>query len=340
MLRIVHLIPYDGVGGVETAAKTFPSFKDETIEFQVDYIIDGMPVEAGSLKLYNALYLLSCGWRYLSRTPEVLIVSLYRSCIVGCFVKLLRRKLTLILFLHNAKDSHWVDQICTRLAASLADEIWSDCSTTLTRLAPRFLTKRHRVISFVTRRFTPFPQGEVKPSFIFWGRLAPQKGLARAIQIFAKIREKIPSARFRIIGPDTGLLHALESLCKSLNINDAVVFSGPATQGEIADFAQHACFYLQTSEYEGMAMSVVEAMQMGLVPVVTPVGEIGCYCRHGCNAVIVESDQQAVEDVFELLQSPEQYQALRSMASATWNDRPLYRDTMLDACHGLLHLKL
>ena len=39
----------------------------------------------------------------------------------------------------------------------------------------------------------------------------------------------------------------------------------------------NASFYLQTSKFEGFAMSVVESMMMGLVPVVTPVGEIGRY---------------------------------------------------------------
>jgi glycosyltransferase involved in cell wall biosynthesis len=122
-------------------------------------------------------------------------------------------------------------------------------------------------------------------------------------------------------------------------MNDAVVFSGVATHGEITEFAQHASFYLQTSEYEGMAMSVVEAMQMGLVPVVTSVGEIGSYCRNGYNAVIVESERQTVQDVIQLLHSTDQYLALRSAAIATWDDKPLYRDAVLDACHELLNGK-
>ena len=273
---------------------------------------------------------------YLRRQPDVLIVSLWRSYIVGLLVKLLRRNVILVLFLHNAENEHCLDTICTRLAASLADEIWADFKTTLTERVPSPRTTRCRVISFLARRFKPLPQGKVEPSFIFWGRLTPQKGLERAIRVFAAIREKIPSARFRIIGPDVGLLHALKSLCKSLDMDDAVVFSGVATHDEIAGFAQYASFYLQTSEYEGMAMSVVEAMQMGLVPVVTFVGEISSYCRNGYNAVIVEFERQAVEDVIQLLHSTDQYLALRSAAIATWDDKPLYRDSMLDACHEFL----
>ena len=48
-----------------------------------------------------------------------------------------------------------------------------------------------------------------------------------------------------------------------------------------------------------MAFSVVEAMQLGLVPVVTAVGEIRAYCHNGQNAVRIETDEQAVEDVLQ-----------------------------------------
>ena len=34
MLRIAHLIPHNGIGGVEIAAKSLSYFKDETIEFR------------------------------------------------------------------------------------------------------------------------------------------------------------------------------------------------------------------------------------------------------------------------------------------------------------------
>jgi glycosyltransferase involved in cell wall biosynthesis len=96
-----------------------------------------------------------------------------------------------------------------------------------------------------------------------------------------------------------------------------------------------ACFYLQTSIYEGMAMSVVEAMQLGLLPVVTPVGEIGSYCRDGGNAVVVNNDERAVADVLHLLTDPAAYGTLRQQAIEEWLDKPLYRESVLAACEAL-----
>ena len=48
-------------------------------------------------------------------------------------------------------------------------------------------------------------------------------------------------------------------------------------------------------------MSVVEAMQIGLVPIVTPVGEIARYCVDGKNAVWVQEDATAVDAVMRLI---------------------------------------
>lgn len=335
MLKITHLIPYDGIGGVEAAARTFPYFRDEDMEFKTDYIFDTNSWLWKYLRDKNIIDLLSSVLYYCNKNNDVLIVSLWRACIVGLLVKIWRRRMSLILFLHDSEDSHFCDWLFTRLAASVADEIWVDSNATLTRRGSFLQKKRRRIISFVARRFEASLKEKVEPFFIFWGRLATQKGLERAIRLFAEIRKNSPGAKFTIIGPDMGCLHDLRQTCGEMGLANSVSFVGPAEHAEIANLARKACFYLQTSAHEGMAMSVVEAMQMGLVPVVTGVGEIVHYCRHGLNAIIVETDEQAIGDVQELLNSNARYQRLRSASIEAWKEKPLYRESMLNACKML-----
>jgi glycosyltransferase involved in cell wall biosynthesis len=274
--------------------------------------------------------------RIVAGHVDVLIVSLWRAAIVGVLARCLRPRLKLVVFIHNTVDAHWLDFIFTRLAMRLADEVWADSQASLRERFPNLVQAKCRIISFVTRRFEAMPARELSPDFIFWGRIHPVKGLDRALRIFAEVLKQQPAARFWIIGPDGGVLQATQEQCKSLGLMDKVFFLGAATLDEIADHALKATFYLQTSQFEGMAMSVVEAMQMGLVPVVTPVGEISSYCSHGVNALIVKSDRQAVEDVRDLLSSNENYQSMRLNAIATWKDRPLYVESVLQACEALL----
>jgi glycosyltransferase involved in cell wall biosynthesis len=106
---------------------------------------------------------------------------------------------------------------------------------------------------------------------------------------------------------------------------------------EIREAAAAHSFYLQTSEEEGMALSVVEAMQLALVPIVTPVGEIGSYCADGQNSVIVTDNQWAISNTLNLLANPGEFKRLSKNASARWNNHALYRDDVLTACEDLLN---
>lgn len=337
MAVVRHLVPYDGIGGVELAARTMRGISRGPVDYDVQFIFEGVSSARERLATFNPAPLLRAAWRLSRRDVDVLVVSLWRSAAVGLLAKLLRPRLDLVLFLHSSRDAHVLDRLVTRLAARVATEVWADSRATLRTRIPGLAPGRSRVISVLTSRFDPAPERPVTPSFIFWGRLAAVKGLERALRLFARIRERAPGARFVVVGPDGGERASLERVRASLGLADAVTFEGPATHERIAALARDASFYLQTSVYEGMAMSVVEAMQLGLVPVVTPVGEIASYCRDGHNAVLVGADDEpAVQSVLGLLAAGDRYAALRAGAVATWRDRPLYRDSVLSACEALL----
>lgn len=335
--KVIHLVPYEGIGGVESAARSMRKVKSESIHFEVDYIyqsiISGRPVSS----TFNPWSLVVVAWRIRNDQPDVLIVSLWRSSIVGLLVKLFKPRVKLVTFLHLDKDVHLIDYVFTRLSLWFSTEIWADSVATINGRLRRTAQREHcRLISFVTRRFEVQPDCKIAPTFIYWGRINEQKGLDRALRIFAEIRSRRSGARFWIVGPDGGALAAIQNLCVELGLAGSVTFKGVASQDQIISYAAQASFYLQTSLFEGMAMSVVESMQLGLVPIVTPVGEIASYCHNGVNAVLVEADQKAVEDVFNLLESRESYLRLRKNAIATWQEKPLYRDSVLDACRRLI----
>ena len=333
---VVHMVPYDGIGGVETAARSMRNLKHDFIDFKVNFIFKKVAHARQRWGSFNPFSLLSAIRKVNKDRPDVLIVSLWRCAIVGVFAKLLRPDLKLVVFIHCQNDAHWLDFIFTRFAISLAQEVWADSRASQRERFPHVRPEKCRIISFVTRNFDVLPVKAARPDFIFWGRVAHQKGLARALRIFSGIREQQPSARFWIIGPDGGLLNATKQLCETLGVTAAVVFLGAATLDEIATHAKKASFYLQTSLFEGMAMSVVEAMQMGLVPIVTAVGEIGSYCQSGENSVVIDTDELVIESVLTLLACDAQYKEMRSKAIATWKDVPRYADSVLQACEALL----
>ena len=337
MQKIIHLIPYDGIGGVETAARSMARVSSSDIAFRVETIFTQSAAKLrwgtfGPLPFVRTLFRL---WQV---APAVLVVSLWRSCIVGVSLKLLRPRLRLVLFLHSPNDVHWPDRFFTPLAARLSCRVWADSHETLARRLPGLAANKGRVISFVTARVVALPTHAVRPQFVFWGRIHAQKGLERALRIFSGVQRQRPEARYLVIGPDGGDLTRVRSLVNSLGLGDAVQFLSGMDFAEIQALAGSASFYLQTSELEGMAMSVVEAMQLGLVPVVTPVGEIVHYARHGENGVVVTDDAAVVADVLALLEDDARYQLMRKQAIATWAEQMLYKDSVLDGCREILAL--
>lgn len=335
MRKVIHLVPYDGIGGVETAARSTADYSVAGLELQVEYIYPPVVEQQRQYETFAPWPLLSAVRRILAGKPDLLIVSLWRSCLVALLAKLLCHRLQLVLFLHTTGDAHWLDRVATRCVAAVACDIWADSQETLRRRLPSIPSKKGKVISFVTHRIAPLPGKPVSPVFIFWGRLHSQKGLDRALRIFSTVHKAVQSARFVIIGPNNGDAARIHALVNTLGLSDAVQFLDGLDFNNISRHAAAASFYLQTSTLEGMAMSVVEAMQLGLLPVVTPVGEIGRYCRHGENALLVHTDEAIVADIMAVLHDDARYQTLSKNAVATWAEQPLYAESLLDACRTL-----
>jgi len=343
MKRFVHLIPYDGIGGVEIAARSIDTGTHGSLEFERHYLVSRPGVERQPGEVHGELRSLSdpvAYWHALRRLlrdpPDLVVASLWRSAIVLILLKLLRPDVRTALFLHSPDKGHAVDSLINFGAMYLADSIWADSAATLNSRVPLRLHGKGAVISFLIRH-RPLPEiGVPSPSFVFWGRLHRHKGLGRALEIFAAIRGTAADAHFTIIGPDGGVEADLRAQIARLELEDSVSIVGPQRQEEISAAAREASFYLQTSVDEGMALSVVEAMQSGLVPIVTPVGEIARYCRDGENAVVVRDNETAIRAVLALLAAPDHYRAMARKAIEHWQGRPLYKDDLLAAASAVL----
>jgi len=335
MLKVIHLIPRNGIGGVERAAESMSYELVSDFIFSVETIFPPSS-EKNKWLLWNPLFFICAAKLLWQIQPNVLIVSLWRACAVGILLKLLRPHVKLVLFLHFPRNVHLLDRFLTWFAARLSYKVMADSGATLSMRLPALPRDKGRVISFVTERIPALPPCHVHPVFVFWGRIHSQKGLDRALRIFSAVHAKHQSASFLIIGPDDGDLVRLQGLVDLMNLGEFVHFLGGMDFCNIRHVASRASFYLQTSLQEGMGMSVVEAMQMGLLPVVTPVGEIANFTCHGENALVVIEDSAAVTDVLSILEENPTYQMMREKAAATWSKKPLYNVSMLDACREFL----
>jgi glycosyltransferase involved in cell wall biosynthesis len=337
LCRVIHVIPYFGIGGVERAAETMQDIKVQDLSFNVIPIFGKVPV-GSKWTLWNPFHYLKTVGRIYREAPNILIVSLWRSCIVGLFLKLFMTRLHLVLFLHYPRDVHFLDRILTHLASAVSSEIWTDSSETLMQRVSVHHVQKARVISFLTQHLTPRHKRQSGNHFVFWGRLSPQKDLLRAIRLFANVHRiaKLKDIKFYIIGPDAGELKRLMEAVSQYEVGDNVIFLGEKSLQEIRRISGIATFYLQTSLCEGMALSVVESMQLGLIPVVTPVGEIKHYAKDKENAILIKDDYITEATLVDLLENPSRCSELRYMALRTWEGAQLYKDEVLLSCRRIV----
>jgi len=343
--QVVHVIPIDGIGGVETAARSVLDHADPAIDFRI-VLIAGRTIAPDRARVaespfrspLNPLALLRALWVCLRSRPDVLIFSLWPSLPLLLLCRVLLPQARHVLFLHLEAPPHVVDRVLSRWATRAADEVWADSAATLeARVAdPR---KPRRVISFVVNRVAVAGTGETPlPRFVCWCRLSVQKGIDRAIRLIALLRSRGVPASLDVWGPDGGQREPLAALAGELGVADHVRFPGPAARNDLPRVAAGASFFLQLSRAEGMAMGTVEAMQLGLVPVTTAVGEMARYVVDGHNGLIVDPNrlELAADALAALLRDADGYRSLRRSAIERWQSAPTYAEDLqaavLEAC--------
>lgn len=353
MYKVLHLIPYDTVGGVETAARSVPSeweSESGSVCFRRAYLTTHSAVEVFPDDWHGPAISVNhpaAHWKLLKFAlkcrADLVVASLWRSIPTFIALKIMRPRTKTVLFLHSAVDVHIFDRLFNRAAMLLADEIWADSTSTLDARVPTRVRNRARVLSFLTQRppaqCNTLPEGQqrqVAPNFVFWGRLQAEKNLKLALDVFAGVHKRMPHAKFDIIGPDRGALAGLQGHVAALKLGEAVRFPGALPQEALLTRAGEYSFYLQTSLFEGMAMSVIEAMGMGLVPVVTPVGEIPTYCQDGQTGIHVSSPEETAQRVASLIEDPALWLEFSQRAAKKWAGADLFKDDYRKACDNLL----
>ena len=88
-------------------------------------------------------------------------------------------------------------------------------------------------------------------------------------------------------------------------------------------------------------MSVCESMQLGLIPLVTNVGQIKRYCKNLHNCFIYKYDDvEILDNIFRLINSEEEYFKIRRNIIETWSSQSTYKKDMLNAIENLIKKNL
>ena len=128
-------------------------------------------------------------------------------------------------------------------------------------------------------------------SIIHVGRFDVPKNHFGLLEAFQKLRQTYPDCQLHLLG-DGDLRPQIEQQVQERNLVGAVMLHG--MQGQVHPYLQNADIFVLPSLYEGIPMTIIEAMGTGLPIVATEVGGIPDLVQHGETALLVPCETDAI----------------------------------------------
>ena len=123
------------------------------------------------------------------------------------------------------------------------------------------------------------------------GRFFPQKNHKGLIDSFKIIKQARPDATLRLLG-DGSLLEEIKAYTREQGLEDSVIFEG--ARADVYPYLASADIFMLPSLYEGMPITLIEAMGSGLPIVATAVGGVPDMLTDGHSAALTDCTPEAV----------------------------------------------
>ena len=141
-----------------------------------------------------------------------------------------------------------------------------------------------------------------KMTLIHIGRFNVQKNHRGLLESFQMLQKQVPDCRLQLLG-DGELREEMEDYARKLGIEDSVEFLG--SQSDVYPYLHQADIFLLPSLFEGMPMTIIEAMGTGLPVVASAVGGVPDMLCDGQSGFLVPCDPEAVSRACERLAASE-----------------------------------
>lgn len=162
----------------------------------------------------------------------------------------------------------------------------------------------------------PFLKRErVLPNLLWVRSFAKIYNPRMAVEVFAILKKKYPEATLCMVGPekDGSLLHA-KQLAENLAVE--VFFTGKLSKQDWIYTSKNYSIFINTTHFDNMPVSVIEAMSLGLAVVSTDVGGIPFLLENEKNSLLVPDKgiDQMVNAIIRLIEEPDLFAEITTNA--------------------------
>ncbi|MEY9257640.1 glycosyltransferase involved in cell wall biosynthesis [Brevibacterium epidermidis] len=321
MIRVAHLLHTTGIGGVEAAADSLQRaaiFDYRVFAFE-DHVPRAVRADVIGYGINSPRSVLTLLRRLRHWGPDLVVSSLWRSVVIGGVHRLFHPRTPWAVYVHNTRYLHVFDKLAHRLAYPFADQILCDSNAARDQLVPQRLWGRTVVVA-PSSKLLELARSQVEARqpnphrLVYFGRIVDFKRFDRSLRLLSALEDIAPGEySLDLVSPPSDLLDLSLETAQGQGLR--VTWWGPGTAEEIVERTAGSAFYLLLSENEGQSMAVHEALALGLVPIVTPVGAIAEYTEDGTNAVHVATDKHIDPTGVRELEDADYAEAARRIVS-------------------------
>ena len=146
----------------------------------------------------------------------------------------------------------------------------------------------------------PDPPNRLPATLVAVANFRPVKRVSLLVEAAAVLARRAPDVRVVVVG-DGSLRSALESQIQALGLGDVVTLAGMQSRDRVRVLQQIATASLLVSSWEGMPVSLLEAMACGCPVVGTDVPGIRDLVEHGRTGMLAASTAEAIADACQRL---------------------------------------
>ncbi|MDR1539092.1 MAG: glycosyltransferase family 4 protein [Clostridiales bacterium] len=147
--------------------------------------------------------------------------------------------------------------------------------------------------------------GSQDPVIVTVGRVAKEKSIDVLINQMPKLIEKLPNAKFVIVGPGP-MLEQLKSQAAALGVKDSVIFTGEKPWESIPLYYQLGDVFAMASTSETQGLTYIEAMASKIPVVVKRDRSVEGVIIHGETGYCFEKDEDAADLLYRALTNREE----------------------------------
>ncbi|PQB03896.1 glycosyltransferase family 4 protein [Aureitalea marina] len=273
-------------------------------------------------KFLRLLDMLWTTWRFASASNLVLIDT-YSTTNFWYAVWVARicrfRKCPYIPYLHggNLPERLSTNPKTSRNLFGKAKIIVSPSSYLIQQFKEAGFDRLHLIPNFIN--LSDYPRkdrSQLRPRLLWVRSFAAIYNPQMALDVVEKLMVKYPTVELCMVGPDKdGSLYSCQRYAREKEL--PVRFTGKLGKEQWIELSQAYDIFINTTHFDNMPVSVIEAMTLGLIVVSTNVGGIPYLIEHGKEGYLVpDGDAQAMaSQVSQLLESPDGASSIQEQAS-------------------------